>query len=69
MFDQNKAMISLFELSTGMASPKVLSERAQREGTYIPPTSCLFVQWCWSPRIFISVTCIQLSSTSLLLES
>ncbi|CAM0903895.1 unnamed protein product [Alopecurus aequalis] len=32
-FDQSKAMINLFELSTGMASTKVLSERAHREGS------------------------------------
>ena len=34
--------MNLFELSTGMASTKVLSERARREGTSIPPTLCLF---------------------------
>jgi hypothetical protein len=36
-------MINLFELSAGMASTKVLSERAHREGTYIPPALCLLV--------------------------
>uniref|UniRef100_A0ACD5UD52 Uncharacterized protein n=3 Tax=Avena sativa TaxID=4498 RepID=A0ACD5UD52_AVESA len=33
VFDQNKAMINLFELSAGMASTKVLSERPHREGS------------------------------------
>ena len=33
VFSENKAMINLFDLSTGMASTKALSDRAHREGT------------------------------------
>jgi hypothetical protein len=40
IYDHNKAMINLFDLSAGMASTNMLTDRACRDGTYISSALC-----------------------------